>query len=198
MIDVKKYWKPLLVVALVSAVFVAGRYTVAERIKTVEVVKTVEVHHESTQVTQRVDIEELLKKVQDKTKYIDRDVVRVVTIKPDGTRTETETDRSRIDSTQRTTTDSSTKVSEVAELKKLLDSYRAEDKSKTVTIERGQPNWRLGVLTGYSKDVKSMIPGIPNSILLGGFVERRILGPISAGIWANTYPGVGVQASVQF
>jgi hypothetical protein len=187
---------PIIVVLVAVGSFFGGRYSSPEKTKVVTVDKVVEIHHEQTQVAQQINIDELLKKVQDKTRYVDRDVVRVVTIKPDGTRTETETDRSKIDSTQHTTTNQETKVSEATEIKKLLDDYRAEEHSKTV-IKENPKNWRVGILTGYSKDSSGVITGVPG-LIVGGFAERKLIGPVNLGAWANSQPGAGLQLSVSF
>jgi hypothetical protein len=145
---------------------------------------------------QQLDIDKLLKQVQDKTKFVDRDVVRVVTVKPDGTRTETETDRSHIDTQQHTTTDSETKVSQLTDIKKVLDDYRAEEHSKTVVIDNSK-NWRLGLMGGYSRNASGLVTGVPG-LIVGAFGERKILGPVSAGAWVTSQPGAGLQLSVSF
>jgi hypothetical protein len=197
-VDWKAFSKgPVFIVIVAALAFLGGRYTVAGKTTVVTVDKVVETHHEQTQVTQQVDIDKLLQKIQDKTRIVNRDVVKVVTIKPDGTRIETETDKSKIDATQRVATNSETKTSETSEIKKLLDDYRAEDHSKTVITEKSVNNYRVGILGGYSKGSSGLLTGIPGTVL-GAFVDRKILGPLNAGVWANTQPGVGLQLSISF
>src|ERR1035437_10135412 len=123
---------PVFIVLVATGAFFAGRHFAPESVKVVTVDKVVEVHHEQTQTVQQLDIDALLKKVQDKTRFVDRDVVKIVTVKPDGTRIEQETDRSHIDSTQHTTANSETKTSELTDIKKILDDYRSEDHTKVV------------------------------------------------------------------
>jgi hypothetical protein len=196
-IDWKSFLRgPLFVVAVATLAFLGGRYTTPEKTKVVTIEKTVEVHHEQTQTTKQIDVDELLKKVRDKTQIVNRDVVRIVTIKPDGTRIEQETDRSKIDSVQHSVTNSETKTSELTEIKKILDTYKSEEKSKTVVIEKSS-NWRIGITGGYSRDSSGAITGVPG-LLVGGFVERKLLGPINLGVWGNTQPGIGLQLSVSF
>ena len=187
---------PFFIVLIALLAFLGGRYTTPEKTKVVTVDKVTEVHHEQTNTVQQLDIDKLLQKVQDKTRYVDRDIVRVVTVKPDGTRIEQETDKSKVDSTQHTATNSETKVSEATEIKKILDDYRTEEHSKTVVTEKSN-NWRLGILGGYSKGSSGLLTGVPGTIL-GVFAERKVLGPINGGVWANTQPGVGLQLSISF
>ena len=196
-VDWKAFSKgPVFIVIVAALAFLGGRYTVAGKTTVVTVDKVVETHHEQTQVTQQVDIDKLLQKIQDKTRIVNRDVVKVVTIKPDGTRIETETDKSKIDSTQHVATNSETKTSETSEIKKLLDDYRQRETSKTVITENSK-NWRVGITGGYSHSSSGLITGVPG-LILGGFAERKILGPFNAGIWANSQPGVGLQLSISF
>ena len=196
-VDWKGFVKgPIFIVIVALLAFFGGRYTTPEKTKVVTVDKVTEVHHEQTQTTQQVNIDELLKKVQDKTRVVNRDVVRVVTIKPDGTRIETETDKSKVDSEQHTTATNETKTSEVTDIKKILDDYRQEEKSKTVITENSK-NWRLGILGGYSHNSSGLLTGVPG-LILGGFAERKILGPVNGGIWASSQPGAGLQLSVSF
>jgi hypothetical protein len=196
-IDWKAFLKgPLFVVIVGALCFVAGRRTSPEKIKIVQVDKIVEVRHEQTQVAQQININELLKKVQDKTRFVDRDFIKIVTTKPDGTRIETETDKSHIDSTQHTTVNSETKTSEVSEIKQFLDSYKQEDHSKT-TIVNSSNKWKVGILSGYSKNSSGLITGVPG-LIVGAFVEKRGFWGLSGGVWASSQPGVGLQLSYSF
>jgi hypothetical protein len=196
-VDWKAFVKgPFFVVLVAALAFLGGKYSAPEKTKIVTVDKVVEIHRESTQLTQQVNMEELLKQVQAKTKYVDRDVVRVVTITPDGTRTETETDKSKVNTQQQTNTSNETKVSQITDFKKLLDEYRAEEHSKVITIDNTK-NWRVGVLGGYSQNSTGLVTGVPG-LVVGGFIERKLWGPLNVGAWANTQPGAGLQLSISF
>ena len=196
-IDWKAFVKgPFFIVLVAALAFLGGRYTTPEHTKVVTVDKVVETHHENTQVVQQIDVDKLLKQIQDKTKFVDRDVVRVVTVKPDGTRTETETDRSHIDTQQHTDTSQETKVSDLTNIKKVLDDYRAEEHSKTTIIDNTK-NWHVGILGGYSYNSSGLITGVPG-LIVGAFAERKIIGPLNAGAWATSQPGAGLQLSLSF
>jgi hypothetical protein len=196
-VDWKAFVKgPFFIVLVAALAFLGGKYSTPEKTKIVTVDKVVEIHRESTQLTQQVNMEELLKQVQAKTKYVDRDVVRVVTITPDGTRTETETDRSKVNTQQQTNTSNETKVSQITNFKKLLDEYRAEEHSKVITIDNTK-NWRVGVLGGYSQNSTGLVTGVPG-LVVGAFAERKLWGPLNVGAWANTQPGAGLQLSISF
>lgn len=60
--------------------------------------------------------------------------------------------------------------------------------SKSETTSR--PSWKLTPMAGYN------VPA--QSFLYGGMVERRILGPVSLGVWGLSNGTVGVAASVEF
>src|ERR1019366_4731532 len=131
-IDWKTFVKgPVFIIIVALLAFFWGRYSTPEKTKVVTVDKVVETHHEQTQVVQQIDIDKLLQKVQNKVQYVNRDVVRVVTIKPDGTKVETVTDHSNINTNQNTTTKVDAKTSEAIAVKKALDDYKAEEHNKT-------------------------------------------------------------------
>lgn len=63
-----------------------------------------------------------------------------------------------------------------------------EKTSKVVVSEK--PQWKAGVLAGY--DLIGIKP------VYGAQVEKRILGPISAGVWGTTQSTVGASLSLEF
>jgi hypothetical protein len=58
------------------------------------------------------------------------------------------------------------------------------------TVERHRPDWRLGPMAGV--DVRT------GAFSFGGQVERRILGPFSAGAWGLSNGIVGLSLTVEF
>lgn len=74
---------------------------------------------------------------------------------------------------------------------KTVESKKSDTKekeSKVVVSEK--PQWKAGALAGY--DLNQLKP------VYGGEVERRILGPIFVGVWANTQSTVGAKLSIEF
>lgn len=74
---------------------------------------------------------------------------------------------------------------------KTVESRKSDSKEKESTlIVSAKPQWRAGALAGY--DLNQFKP------VYGGEVERRILGPIFVGVWANTQSTVGAKLSIEF
>lgn len=69
---------------------------------------------------------------------------------------------------------------------------------KEKIVERERPNWRLGVMAGYDVGYLTSDPGA--GLVFGGIAERRILGPVSVGLWgtsAKPYGTYGVMVSLE-
>jgi hypothetical protein len=64
--------------------------------------------------------------------------------------------------------------------------------SKKVTQ---QPDWRVGVQVGAGLKPAVVITG---PLVLGASVERRIIGGVSVGVWANTVGAAGASVSLEF
>lgn len=69
----------------------------------------------------------------------------------------------------------------------------AETSEKTTTL---RPDWRIGAQVGASLRPPALV--ITGPLVLGVTVERRILGGVSAGLWANTVGAGGASVSVEF
>lgn len=112
-------------------------------------------------------------KTEEVVKEVDRVKKDVVVVehevkRPDGT---VEIDR--------TTTDKSTETSK----------KESDTKSSTV-VTNAKPQWKAQALAGLSLD--KLVP------VYGAGVERRIIGPISAGVWGTTDRNLGVSVSLEF
>jgi hypothetical protein len=187
-------------VGLAAALLVgygAGRY--AAPVKTVERVK-VEVVEKQVVVTQ-VKVEKEYVAVADRNAdtRVNREVVEVV--KPDGTKTTTtkettdtkETSRESVASTSTTT---STKV-------EAKESTKVEERA--VRVARGLPTWTLGVdagvvlpaLVGDSRPAR-LVPGLPRWAEVGISLDRRLFGPVKAGVRVGSMGSVGVALKVEF
>lgn len=158
----------LVAVALVA--FSAGRFTAPERVET------------------RVEFRELsveeLTRGMNFTRTVTRTIYRDVTttITDAGTTITDRTVEREGDDTHRAET--------------LAGSRSTEAAGETVRTVTVRPDWRVGVLAGASlRD-----PALPLSgpLVLGVEVDRRIVGGVSAGVWANTVGAAGVAVSVEF
>lgn len=102
--------------------------------------------------------------------------IETTTTRPDGTKrtrivTETKNDRT---------------VSETTDRKE----ERAIETTKVVERTLPRPDWRVGALVGM--DLRT------GSVGYGGAVERRILGPVSAGAWGLSSGHAGLSLSLEF
>lgn len=74
---------------------------------------------------------------------------------------------------------------------------RTEDRrGSSVQTSTARPDWRIGVLVGASM-VKPQLE-ITGPLVVGVQVERRILGGVSLGAWANTVGAAGGVVSLEF
>jgi hypothetical protein len=65
--------------------------------------------------------------------------------------------------------------------------------TRTVTL---RPDWRISAQVGASMHAPAL--PITGPLVLGVSVERRIVGGVSAGLWANTVGAGGASLSVEF
>jgi len=197
-----------LVVALVGGGYAAGRYAAPERVVVTEKIKEVVV--EKTVAT--VDTEKILNALKTVQQQVaqQRDVrtTKTVVKKPDGTvevRVET-ADKTKID----TKTDTKVEVQEKDKKTEVTvkEVERVVEKEVTKIVERARPQWALTLQPGF--DVAGALGyGTPYSLLptsnyllrhvvVGASVERRLLGPLSSGLWANTAGAGGLLLRLEF
>lgn len=69
----------------------------------------------------------------------------------------------------------------------------AGERVETVTL---RPDWRVGLQVGAS--LREPALPITGPLVLGATVERRIVGGVSAGVWANTVGAAGASVSLEF
>lgn len=118
---------------------------------------------------------------------------RLETKLPDGTVTIKETEDKNVDSVvQETRKEVEVRVVEVEKQVVVTQTVTVEklvEKEKIVTAAQAQ--WHVGVLAGISPQ---FLPTIKlDTVVIGGEVERRIVGPMFLGVWgAGTTTGVGM------
>lgn len=118
-------------------------------------------------------------------KVVTKTVWRNVETRPDGTTVDRsiEHEGAREDSTA---TETSRRTEDRAEQK---DSER-------VSVTTSLPSWRIGAQVGASMRQPALV--ITGPLVVGVSVERRIVGGVSAGLWANTVGAGGASLSVEF
>ncbi len=120
--------------------------------------------------------EEITKRVAEIKKETDRHTVKHEVIKPDGTReTTTTTD------THSTTTEVKTEIKYVDRIvEREVTKYVDREVVKTVTIEPQLKQWRASLMAGVQP---GLFPPTLQPWAVGAHVERRVAGPVWAGVW---------------
>lgn len=202
-IDWKSFIKgPFFVVVVAAIAFFAGRQTSPESVKVVTVDKVVEIRREVQQITQKVDIDAILRQIKESTKTVDRQVIREVVTQKDGTKIERETDTSKVVQTAKTDSNSQTKVSELTDIKTLIESLKQKESTVVVEKLRVPDKWRVGVQVGAGKTSLNYIPQLLEHVVIGAFVDYKIelplIGGVDVGVWANSRLDGGLQLSKSF
>lgn len=134
-----------------------------------------------SKIITKTEIKEIVKIVEVEKKKVDKDVVtEIIEItKPDGTK---EKKTVIVD-----------KSKEESEKTKLTEKEKAINKEKIV--ENGE-NWSARVMAGTQFD--SISNFTKNGIILGLGVDRKIIGPFTAGVFMLTNKTVGVSIGAGF
>lgn len=170
-------------------------------------------------VTEKLHVETVEKQVVVVQKETQVQVVRVTdTIRDQSTDTHTEkrpdgtvvTD-THVRTAAETKTDTDTNKDTKLATAKTLDLHQTTDQSKTtVTLTHDNPTWAFSLMPGF--DVAgalghgspySLFPnsldGVPlQHFVLGVGVDRRLLGPLYTGVWANSAGMAGITLRLQF
>lgn len=154
--------------------------------------------------------DKIVTRVQEKVVYQDRVVTQKVTVevqkrdthrstvtskKPDGTVVTIETVDEHVDEDEKTGTKKSEASSGTTERR----SIQTVEHTRVV---EGQPNWHfragVGISVPYYLGQGSVgVPGLKGVVVEVG-ADRRIFGPASLGVWANTQGALGVEAAVSW
>lgn len=104
-----------------------------------------------------------------------------------------------------TITDAGTTITDLSVVREGDDTHAREDTAaKRVDSSTGtamqtatvRPDWRIGALVGAS--LKEPALPLTGNLVIGVQVERRIVGGVSVGAWANTVGAAGGVVSVEF
>lgn len=164
----------VILLALAGA-FVGGRYTAPVKVETRDVEHVVY----KDKIIEKVVTVTVQAKAETKIVYRDRVVTK------DGTVHEREVERTA------THEDTNTKT----------DDHRAETSTGAATVERVtittlRPDWRVAVLAGAQ--IREPLLPLTGPLVLGFEVDRRLIGGLSVGVWANTGGAVGGSVSLEF
>ena len=70
------------------------------------------------------------------------------------------------------------------------DKTKTESKKESKTNITNRPDWKAGLMYGYSFDDNKPVYGLE--------IDRRIIGNISLGVWANTQKAAGLVLIYEF
>jgi hypothetical protein len=163
------------VVLLLVSAFVAGRFSAPEQVRTQTVEQVV---YKDRVIEKRVEVA-VAAKVETKIVYRDR------VIKVGGEIVEHEVERTGAVTSETKTSDSARAAESSTE--------RVRVETKVVTV---RPDWRIEILAGASVQ-KPWLP-IAGPLVLGAQAERRIVGGLWAGVWAQTGGAAGASLSFEF
>lgn len=174
-----KHWPKAAILALLGVAYAAGRFMAPDKVVTVDrvVERVVEDTHAREQVRELTEQLETLR--------TRREVVIVT--RPDGTREERTTEE----------TERRTETERVVEVEKIVERVVTVDREvmKTVTLERARPAWRVSALGGLDIAAATRLQLVP---VYGAHVERRLFGPVSAGVWGLSTGAAGLSLSIEF
>lgn len=188
----------LIVLAVAAGAFATGRYltppktVVVEKLKIEYVEKQVVVEKVNT-VVQIVRVTDTIKNVQ-----TDKHIVKL----PDGTITIDEHVKDKSEEKTGTTTNATQDANKTSTTEK----KETVEQSK-VTIITPKPTWSLSLLPGFDVagalghgDPYSLLPSsLPiKHLMLGISVDRRLVGPLHTGVWANSAGAGGLVFRLEF
>jgi hypothetical protein len=209
---VKRYliYAGLLVAALVTS-YAFGRYAVPEKLVEVEKVKFVEVEKE--RVIERIDSAKLQELIEQNRRFweqltelkksIRREEYRVE--HPSGMVETRKTEDINIEKVVRESeikyVDREVRVVEVRVEEKLVEVEKVVEKEvfREKLVLAGKPQWKITPMVGVNiRDIQIAQGLTTGPLTYGGMVERRIIGPVFAGVWGLSSGQAGIAVTVEF
>jgi hypothetical protein len=172
--------------------FAFGRYLVPEKVVVQEQVKLVEVEKQVVVAQEKVRVEKVY--IQEESKRIHREEHTVA--HPNGMVETRKTEDINVDKVVKENGIQYVDREIIKEVEKRVDVEKVVEKRVEVQV---RPDWKVTPMVGL--DVPRVIQNpvaAQSAIVFGGQVERRILGPISAGAWGLSNGNAGVSVTVEF
>ena len=164
-----------------------GRYLTPANTVVIEKVRVETVEKQVVVVQERVRVEKVV--VESETQKIHRE--ESTTVHPNGL---TETHKTEdIGIATVINSHDIQYVDRVVEKETVKTVEKVVEKEKIVEAQK--PQWRAGPMVGYDLGRWSQ-PGL--ALSYGAMVERRVLGPVSIGVWGLSSAVAGVTATIEF
>lgn len=179
------------ILAALYACFIAGRYSRPARVVTRDVVHT-EVQTRDVVHQQVVHDVQVQHDVQTQTRTV---TVTRWAKAPDGSPVVTQETHQEAATEAHAERQAVKSVTTDAE----HDARQMVTETRTVTVEAARPQWAVTALAGASLgSPPHLVPGLPAPLVVGAQLERRILGPLSVGLWATSSGAGGVSARLEW
>jgi hypothetical protein len=175
--------------------YASGRYMVPEKVIERETVRVEKVEVEKQVVVVQEKIQIVKIKDTDKQQNIHREE-RIVE-HPDGLKETQKTEDINVTTVIREK-DVQYVDRDIVKEKETI-KYQDREVIKEKIVENSKPNWRVGALVGY--DVGRFDPSFTPGLVYGGVAERRIIGPVSVGLWGlstGKYGTYGLTVNLEF
>ena len=189
----------IIAVALFAGGYGTGRFAAPDKVVTTEKVVTVTQDHLVT----TVDTAKILDAIKNVNVQKDVHTIRIIEHQKDGTVKETVTTDDKSKSESQIKTEDKEKAQSV----RVEEHIVYKDREVTKTVERNRPQWALGLTPGFDfagalghGSAISLLPStatIPH-LVLGADLTRRVIGPLSAGIWVNSAGMGGAVLRLEF
>jgi len=187
-------------VALAGGGFAAGRYAAPDKVVTKDREVTVYVDR----AVSSVDTDKILNAIKSISEQKDVHTVKKTEKRPDGSVTTTVETEDKTKTDTKTETQDKEHKAEVQIVEKLV--YKDHETIKT--IERNRPQWSLSLMPGLDvagvlghSQPYNLFPSqnyLLKHAIIGMSIERRILGPVSAGLWMNSAGMAGLTFRLEF
>ena len=66
------------------------------------------------------------------------------------------------------------------------------------TVERSPADWNLSLLAGLQRGSEQLVPSLPGHAVIGAAVSRRLVGPVTLGLFVSTAGQAGASLGLQF
>lgn len=162
--------------------FSFGRRFGPERVEVQEKVRIQEVEKQVVVVQEKVRIERVEVAQAERRTHKQE----TITTRPDGTTT---TVRTEDDASERKTSINETATADKDARAEVAKSTATETDKKTIITNR--PSWKISATAGVPL-------ADPLHPIYGGSIEHRVVGPLSAGVWAMSNLTGGISVSIEF